>query len=241
MREPDAADSDELGDHDHDDDDGGFITYNVVHEPSGLHAHSPSSPIPEENHIGVNNPAYYPDDERANNANDDSNSRSEITDDEEGDRTEKDQEDRFDESNEVTLPSPTKRSSKSSNSSKWSSPRRKLSAASTGRERRDRAPSVTPVGASASEPTSPEPRDSSDRWELPVTGGSPRGLFHSPQHRRVSDVSPRRLPTNRPMKNNARSRSQDYQTWDYFQRNLRLKVCSVCVCVCVCVLSLIHI
>jgi hypothetical protein len=139
----------------------------------------------------------------------------------------------------VTLhSSPSKRSTRSSRSSRssvsslWSSPRRNLSSSSLGREARklDRSPSGTLVGASASEPTSPT--SLTEPWELARDGGEGRcasgfgrfrGPSRSPQPRRVSDVSP--VVSHMAIKNNAtRSRSQDYPSGDYFQRNLKLKV-----------------
>ncbi|XP_070196560.1 uncharacterized protein [Littorina saxatilis] len=234
MKEPDEDDQDEYTDDN--DLDGDFVTYDVMNDPLGVLPQTPTSPICpttpttilEENHIGLNNLGYFPDVHHADRVIDVSNGRTDDGNVE--DRRDDEGDDMFDVRNGVRVPSPSKRNSRSSNSSSvWSSPRRKQSVASScgsnggggsSRERRDRTPSISVIGASASEPTSPEPRES---WELPGVGGSQRGQFRSPQPRRVSDVSPRRLPGNRPMQNNARSRSQDYQNWDYFQKNLKLK------------------
>ncbi|KAL8577412.1 hypothetical protein ACOMHN_021592 [Nucella lapillus] len=228
MKEPYLTD---LDDPDHPQEDG-FITFDVVHDPSGIHLQTPGSPpFVEENHIGVNNLAYFStDEERVDSVIDESNGHSELSDEELVERHEEEYgEDTFDASTEVSLPSPTRRTSSRSSGSSMSSPRRKLSAASAlgkerPRERRSSSVVAVMAGASGIEPTSPEPRDTGDGWELPVTGVTDRrGPSRSPQRRRVSDVNPMRLSANRPFKNNVRSRSQDFQNRDYFQRNLRLK------------------
>ncbi|KAK7495078.1 hypothetical protein BaRGS_00013718 [Batillaria attramentaria] len=224
LKGPESADSDDQGDTD------GVVAYDVVQAANGLTVQTPTTPL-SENHIGLFNSAYLHDDEHADSVIDESNSRSEITDedddiveeeDENGD-DENEGSDKVDNSRQSSLSSPSKRNSRSSFSSLWSSsPRRKLSSLSVGGERREKRPSMPVFGASSSEPTSPEGRE--PMWELPVSSGSKKKEFLSPQRRRVSDVSPmRRVPSTRPVKNNARSRSQDYRDWDYFQRNLKLK------------------
>lgn len=220
--------------------DEGTVTFGVTQDPNGVHVQMPGSPL-RENHIGVSNLAFFQDEEHANNNGvDEIVSHSEVTDEDDDEEDEqagkarrRNDEDRFDESSDLGLPSP-KRSSRSSSSSTWSSPRRKMSSASAKTENREKPPAIVVTATSCSEPTSPEGRHPRFTWGsgAAANNGAKRGQGQRQGQskafsRRVSDVSPMRMSLGTPAQNNVpRSRSQDYQTFDYFQKNLKLKVSS---------------
>ncbi|KAL8612569.1 hypothetical protein ACOMHN_053634 [Nucella lapillus] len=90
-------------------------------------------------------------------------------------------------------------------------------------KRRQPRESVSLSTASASELTSPKTRDACEGLPFPVGEELEGRRLGVPSDRRKSDMGPVRVVDREGARNNARSHSQGYHDWNYFQRNVRLK------------------